>query len=270
MVKRLRSRPLQFSCLLCRHTFTFNVPLPNYEAQAKRVPFMQKARMVADYYIKLHRMGGRGPIRVREIVEEYGVARSTFYRAKRLFETERLVFVWRLNYEEMEFLRREVEERGRLRQGWGWVDIREGFEAFRRAWEEAAERFGWDAPSEKEVRRRFNVLKVMVVAKAGDVVIVPKYAGPHTFMVARVSRGYGFEMTEKGDYGHYIGVENLRIFSSAFEDLDEVEDLSDEYIEAVQSMNEFLRTVRSLHYAVSVIGPDMGYVRDVVERVLSL
>ena len=87
-------------------------------------------------------------------------------------------------------------------------------------------------------------------------------------MVARVSRGYGFEMTEKGDYGHYIGVENLRIFSSAFEDLDEVEDLSDEYIEAVQSMNEFLRTVKSLHYAVSVIGPDMGYVQDVVERVL--
>ena len=252
-VVRTGESPLRFKCKLCYNKFSITVPLPNHDGQSRRIPAYVKARIMADLIL------GRS---IPWLMREYGVSKGTVLRIKRYFQTGRMMYVWRINYDEVDFLYREIG-RGILRQGWGveGMDLRRGPEAFVRAWKEN----GWKG-SKQTIVRRYNVLKVMLVIKPGDYVIVPKLPHDHAFTLVEVIEGYNFAVAkEYGDYGHYVRVRKLGEFSSAFEDL---ETLREEYRYDVQWINEMLRSVRGFYSAVAVVGREFRRMYEVVERLL--
>jgi len=128
----------------------------------------------------------------------------------------------------------------------GWEDLRRGAEAYL----EAALKED-PSLSRRYVLRRFEILKPLLTVKEGDYVLVPKYAGDHTFMLAEVVGKYDFQPGHP--YGHYVRVRGARIFRMAFES---VEDARDGYDHNVQRLGEFLRTNKTFHYAIAVLGPE--------------
>ncbi len=248
--------PVRFKCKICRNKFSLSVPLPNHEGQSKRIPAYIKARIMADSILGMD---------TRRLMDEYGIGRNTLFRIKRYFKENRLIYVWRINYDDRDFFLKELE-RGILRQGWGaeGMDLRKGPEAFVRAWKERRWLKEENERKEKAVVWRFNVLKVMLVIKPGDYVIVPKLPHDHAFTLVEVKNGYDFAVAEgKGDYGHRIGVKKLGEFSSAFADLEEVREF---YNPDVQWVNEMLRSVRWFYPAVAVVGREFRKMYEVVGR----
>jgi len=240
-----KSDGLRFECNLCGHTFSLTEKLPGHEEQAKRIPFPIKVRIIADTILGTPR---------DEILKKYNISRRTLTRVKISFSKSRVVFVWRINYEDADYLRKEIEERGVLWQGWGWEDLRRGEKAYL----EAALRSD-PSLNRRYVLRRFEILKPLLTVKEGDYVLVPKYAGEHTFMLAQVIGKYDFQPDHP--YGHYVRVRGVRVFRMAFES---VEDARDGYDHNVQRLGEFLRTNRTFHYAVAVIGPEYGSAHRII------
>ncbi len=240
---------LRFECKLCGHTFSLTEKLPGHEEQAKRIPSTVKARIMSDVLLGVPR---------EEILKNYGISRKALTRIKISFRKSRMAFVWRINYEDVEYLREEVEERGVLWQGWGWEDLRRGEKAYL----EAALKSD-PSLNRRYVLRRFEILKPLLTVKEGDYVLVPKYAGEHTFMLAQVIGKYDFQSDHP--YGHYVRVRGARVFRMAFES---VEDARDGYDHNVQRLGEFLRTNRTFHYAVAVIGPEYGSAHRIIDKLM--
>ncbi len=240
-VKKHQSNILRFKCLNCKNTFALNRPLPNHEGQSKRIPYIKKARIVAD--IKLG-------ISERDIIERYNVSKKTIYRIQNHFETRKNIFVFRVDYDNLDYIRDEVEN-GRLRQGWDYEDLRRGFDRFRESYMKVEPDVSLD-----EIEKRFNILKIMLVIKKGDYVIVPKYEGEHTFMICQVSDGYDFD--DDKEYRHSIGVENPKVYYSVFKSIEEAEL---DYSYDVQIVNEILRTTKSFYPALSIVEPKSYFYR---------
>lgn len=187
-------------------------------------------------------------ISINDIAERYTVSKKTIYRIQEQFESTKNMFVFRVDYNNLDYIRGEVKN-GRLRQGWDYEDLRRGFDRFRESYMNVESDVSID-----EIKKRFNILKLMLVIKKGDYVIVPKYEGEHTFMICEVSDGYNFD--EDKEYRHSIGVKNPKVYYSVFESLEEVES---DYSYEVQVVNEILRTTKSFYLALSVVDPKSSF-----------
>ncbi len=252
MVKKHSENPLRFMCKLCNNTFSLNIPSINHEGQSKRLPSLEIAKILADLEL------GKNE---NEILSQYRISRATLYRIKDKRKTFRWVFIWRLNEGDIEFLRNEALN-GRLRQGWGWCDLRKGIINFADAWKKLEPNV-----SNEDVEKRFNILKVMILAKPGDMVLVPKFNGYHTFMLARTKSGYNFSFPPGyDDYGHYVEIEGIKVFSSAFES---PEDAKVGFNPDVQIINEILRTTKGFYTAISVMGDEYSTIVKVLENLLN-
>ncbi|MEO0208526.1 MAG: hypothetical protein ABIL50_08255 [candidate division WOR-3 bacterium] len=253
MVKKHSENPLRFKCKLCHNTFSLNIPSINHEGQAKRLSSLEIAKILAD--LKLGKSEN-------EILSQYGISRATLYRIKDKSKSFRWVFTWRLNYgSDFEFLKNEALK-GRLRQGWGWCDLRKGIINFADAWKKLNPNV-----SNEEIEKRFNILKVMILANPGDIVLVPKFNGSHTFMLAKIKNGYNFSFPPGyNDYGHYVEIEGIKVFSSTFES---PEDAKVGFNLDVQIINEFLRTTKRFYTAISVMGDEYSTIIKVLENLLN-
>ena len=203
--------PLRFKCRTCGNTFSFNVQHPLYKKHGKRLSDREKASIAADY-----RMG----IPVSHIMKDHSVSYGTVMRAVRYFEKGRKIYLWNIMYRhrtrprDWEEINRDLLfpeiEAGRLRQGWGLEDLRNGPDAFYRAVAQAGMR---ERPSDWWLRRIYRGLKTMLLLKPGDYVIVIGLGlGRERLMVmAEVSGGYEFD----GPYffGHHVRIGRTKVFA---------------------------------------------------------
>ena len=119
-------------------------------------------------------------------------------------------FVFRVDYDEyFPFIYEELKQ-GRLRQGWGGpnMDVRNPFDEFTAAWEK------W-SPFSENMKRRYNMLRIMLEIKEGDLIVIPKVsmqqmATGRYFTIVKCRKPYEFTLSDgKNDFGHYIEVEPL-------------------------------------------------------------
>ena len=117
-------------------------------------------------------------------------------------------FVFRVDYGEcFPFIYEELKQ-GRLRQGWGGpnMDVRNPFDKFTAAWEK------W-SPCSENVKRRYNMLRVMFEIKEGDLIVIPKVSMEYNvpgryFIIVKCRKSYEFTLPDgKNDFGHYIEVD---------------------------------------------------------------
>lgn len=117
-------------------------------------------------------------------------------------------FVFRVDYGEcFPFIYEELKQ-GRLRQGWGGPNmyVRNPFDKFTAAWEK------W-SPCSENVKRRYNMLRVMFEIKEGDLIVIPKVSMEYNvpgryFIIVKCRKSYEFTLPDgKNDFGHYIEVD---------------------------------------------------------------
>ena len=119
-------------------------------------------------------------------------------------------FIFRVDYGKcFPFIYEELKQ-GRLRQGWGssGMDVRNPFDEFTAAWKK------W-ASSSENMKRRYNMLRIMLEIKEGDLIVIPKVSIQQTatgryFTIVKCKKPYEFALSDgKNDFGHYIEVESL-------------------------------------------------------------
>ena len=117
-------------------------------------------------------------------------------------------FVFRVDYDKcFPFIYEELKQ-GRLRQGWGGpnMDVRNPFDKFTAAWEKCS-------PCSENVKRRYNMLRVMFEIKEGDLIVIPKVSMEYNvpgryFIIVKCRKSYEFTLPDgKNDFGHYIEVD---------------------------------------------------------------
>lgn len=139
------------------------------------------------------------------------------------------VYVFRINYKDCFNLIKSESSNGRLRQGWGCegTDITEDFEGFKKAGKEIGE---WQE-SDSWFLRRYNILRIMLEMKKGDIIVVPKINMNENgnndngfFTVFKVTEPYKFNPIQVPvwgnfkEFGHVIGVEKFASFSYSLDE----------------------------------------------------
>lgn len=123
----------------------------------------------------------------------------------------------------------------------------------------------------RALERTFDQLKVMLVIRPGDYVLIPGFPHHGAFTLVEVVSGYDFQPIEvEGyeDFGHFVRVRKLGEFYVKFEDL---ETLSEGYRREVQILYEFLVGGRrtTLRPFIDIVEPKMkeiyGHVNKLVK-----
>lgn len=104
-----------------------------------------------------------------------------------------------------ELILRELEQ-GRLRQGWGWLPEQDltklADKAYRASSMTSAEASAW--------RNRRLLPSQPNGVQPGDIIVLPNLPEQGKWVLARVTGGYRYEISEHGDYGHIVAVEPIR------------------------------------------------------------
>lgn len=128
---------------------------------------------------------------------------------------KRNYFIFRINYGN-EFIKKELKK-GILRQGWGKENMSLLSEdGKKRSKEDWIKDYFWDS-DEKNKKKRYDILKIMLSMKKDDIIIIPKFPEQGLLTVAKVKERYNFDGKEKklDDFGHYITLEEkeMKIFN---------------------------------------------------------
>lgn len=123
------------------------------------------------------------------------------------------------------FLKTELFDHGRLRQGWGYEDKDRNLNLNlpvkpNNIW---VENFiilnnmpmGEKSDEENSLKSacgRWNILRRMTKMEIGDIVFIPRIPEPDKFTVATVNEKYSYQPVEE-DYSHVIGVKNIKPYS---------------------------------------------------------
>ncbi len=266
--------PLRFKCRTCGNTFSFNVQHPLYKKHGKRLSDREKASIAADY-----RVG----IPVSHIMKDHSVSYGTVMRAVRYFERGRRIYLWNIMYMprtrprdwevvDMDIILPEIEA-GRLRQGWGIEDLREGPDAFYRAVARMyPEEIDPEYPRQRSsiIKSRYDALKLMLLMKPGDYVIVPRLGRwrERFLVIAEVSGGYEFD----GPYffGHHVRIGRTKVFALESRTNDP-EEIAEGYDHDFQVLWHFLRSwrlYRPLERGASVVDRRNRELYRVVNRIM--
>jgi predicted Mrr-cat superfamily restriction endonuclease len=104
-----------------------------------------------------------------------------------------------------EFFLSELEQ-GRLREGWGWLPEQD----LTRVAAKLAKGEPLSKPEASAWRNRRLLHTQPDGLKPDDIVIVPNLPTQGRWVLARVTGGYRYEISEHGDYGHIVEVELFR------------------------------------------------------------
>ncbi len=220
LVKKHGDLSPRFQCLVCGNTFSVNDPLPFHEGQSRRIDTTTQAQIAADRLLAERYSGGKS---VDELAERYAIAKRTVRRIVSRFRKKRMVYVWRnptytfAKYVvgddggEEEFPI-DVRREGRLYHDYGWEDLRKGPYAFVEAGLRRVE--DGDDFTERDLLHLYDYLKIMLVMKRGDYVVVPNYRDLFSILIAELKGGYGFDPK----WGHYVEVERAEVFEPRAED----------------------------------------------------
>lgn len=119
--------------------------------------------------------------------------------------------------EEFSFLKSELCEHGRLRQGWGYEfeDMNLDLDQPGNIWIENYMMLGWrmwgEKISTKNACGRWNILKRLTKMELEDIVFIPRIRDESKFTVATVDKKYFFQpMEECFTHANVIGVKNIK------------------------------------------------------------
>lgn len=123
--------------------------------------------------------------------------------------------------EYISFLKKELFEHGRLRQGWGYkyedmdLDLNQPGNIWIENYIMLGWRVGWGKIPRKNACGRWNILKLMKDMRIGDIVFIPRIRDEDKFTVATVDkRKYFFQpMKEYFGHAHVVGVKNIKEYS---------------------------------------------------------
>ncbi len=124
----------------------------------------------------------------------------------------------------------ELQEKGKLRQGWGLVynDMNLDLNQPRAKWVENFMKLGWKVWGEKNNCKiaglRWNILITMKNMRVGEIIFIPRTPTDGSFTVATIKKEYYFQKFNGFlGHGHVIEVEKKRNFNYGSQTLEKVD-----------------------------------------------
>lgn len=115
------------------------------------------------------------------------------------------------------FLKSELFENGRLRQGWGYefegidLDLNQSGNIWIENYMKLRWRLWGDKISTKNACGRWNILERMKEMEIGDIVFIPRIRDESKFTVATVDKKYSFQpMVKYFGHANVMGVKNIK------------------------------------------------------------